>query len=58
MAVNDREGLKALFARSMAEALAASRENQWAVKETMRDALRDVLLEPSKRVRTGWFEGL
>ena len=56
VAMNDREGLKALFASSMAEAQSASRENQWAAKEAMRQALRDVLLEPSRRARTGWFE--
>ena len=48
--------LRALFARYTARARMANKEDQWAVKEDMRETLRDVLLEPSRRVKTGWFD--
>jgi hypothetical protein len=57
-AQGDLGGLRALFSRSWAEALATHKEDRWAVKEAMREALRDILVQPSRRVKTGWFDDL
>ena len=56
VAVSDVTELRALFARSLAEARVANMEDQFAAKEAMSEALRNVLLEPSRRVKTGWFD--
>jgi hypothetical protein len=58
VAVNDLAGLKTLFARFTADARVANKEDHWAAQEAMREALREVLLEPSRRVKTGWFSDL
>ena len=56
VAVSDVTGIKTLFARSTADALAANQEDQWVAREAMREALHDVLLAPSRRVKKGWFD--
>ena len=55
-AAGDLAALRAFFARYTASARMANKEDQWAVKEDMRETLRDVLLEPSRRVKTCWFD--
>jgi hypothetical protein len=58
MAAGDRAAVRALFARQLADARVANQEEQWTVKEVMREALREVLMAPSRRVKTGWFDDL
>lgn len=58
IAASDLEGLKTLFARVTADARVANKEDQFTSREAMREALREVLLEPSRSVKIGWFDDL
>jgi hypothetical protein len=50
--------LRALFAKSLADAVTANRDDLFEANKQMREALREILLEPSKSVKTGWFDEL
>lgn len=54
----DRIGVKKLFARTLAGLRQANPDEQLEAKAEMREALRDILLEPSRRVKRGWFDDL
>ena len=54
----DQLGVKELFSKMLADLRFSNRDEQLAAKDTMRKALRDVMLEPSMQVMRGWFEDL
>lgn len=54
----DQAFVKQLFRKWTADARANNPEEQIAARAAMRNALREVLLEPSRRVKRGWFDDL
>jgi hypothetical protein len=54
----DLHRLKTLFADWSAKTRAADPDRALSTKRAMRKTLRETLLEPSSRVRCGWFDDL
>lgn len=58
MKASDLEGLRFLYSKCVATARLENPQEEKEIVREVRAALRNTLLEPSRRVRRGWFEDL
>lgn len=58
MRVGDLEGLRFLYSNCVATARLENPEKEKEIVQQAREALRNTLLEPSRRVKREWFDDL
>ncbi len=58
MKAGDLEGLRFLYSNCLATARLENPQTEEEIVQKVREALRNTLLEPSRRVRQGWFGDL
>ncbi len=58
MKAGDLEGLRFLYSNCVATARLENPKVEKEIIRQVREALRSTLLEPSRRVRRGWFDSL